>query len=71
MIERLKPTGEGAGLRIPRMHNTTGAAKIRNQTACSDLRGQISTHKIEVETSKALLKSTRDGTEGNTCCWKN
>ena len=58
---------------IPKMDHTTGTVKIRKQTVKSDWRGQISTQIIEVETSKnnTLLKSTSEGTEGNTCCWKN
>ena len=76
---------EGRKTAIPRMDHTTGAAKIPKQTKWSDWRGLISTLKIEVESYCELRKiiiaqskstvyrpgSRREGTEGNTRCWKN
>ena len=67
----IETNGEGGGLQF------LGWAIRRERQRLENKRYEVIgvatlAHKIEVETSKIVrLKSTREGTEENTCCWKN
>ena len=62
---------------VSKMGHTTRAAKIRKQTVWSDWPAKLENRKLRwkvaLETSEKIaeLKSTREGTEGNKCCWNN